>query len=417
MCALGISSSSSHIGETSYERPSSVATPFESSFTPITPYEIESRQASESAWIFFVRDPFTSKPLVMKVLRPYRDMRYNLSSVTERQRCQLEAFHQNRIFTPEVYVGMARLYNQPSEEDHVLIGNIIAYPTQEVLEQDAEYALIMEHLPEERRLDQLLKGDENSVQVYLHTLISHIAFLHEHRALSLTAEDRASWGSYSQLQRKLEENLAFLALVLDKVNPSVKAIIERLSTGLREVFTEEHYAHFLEQRVQAGYIKHCHGDIKSLNIWIMPGSADDEQQHSSVKLLDAIDFNPLFCNIDILSDFAMLVIDVQARTSSTRLANTMIDDYLMLSHQDNIAAHAVLGFYLIEKAIVSATINILFDNQPDLGLYLLNLAQEHLDSLVTLLAVAACMKSRGHGYSCPLGPSQLIDAPLNSLLI
>jgi aminoglycoside phosphotransferase family enzyme len=318
----------------------------------------------------------------MKVLRPYSDMRYKLSFVTERQQCQLEAFHQNRIFTPEVYVGMARLYNQPYEEAHILIGNIITSPTQEVFEQDAEYALIMERLPEERRLDHLLKGDENSVQSYLHTLISHIAFLHKCRTPTLTPQESTQWGSYSLLQGKLEENLAFLALVLDKVNPSVQAIIKRLSTGLRAVFTEERYAHFLEQRVQAGYIKHCHGDIKSLNVWIMPGSADDEQQHSTVKLLDAIDFNPLFCNIDILSDFAMLVIDIQARTSSTRLANTMIDDYLMLSHQDNMAARAVLGFYLIEKALVTATINILFDNQFDLGLHLLDLAQQHLDSLL-----------------------------------
>ena len=382
MCALDLRSPPPYRGGASYERPSSVATPFESSFTPITLYKIEGRQASESAWIFFVRDPYISKPLVMKVLRPYSDMRYNLSSVTERRLCQLEAFRQNSIFTPEAYRGLARLYNQPSKEDQILIGDIIHHPTQAVLEQEAEYALIMEHLPEERRLDQLLKGDENSVQAYLHTLISHIAFLHERRAPALTAEDSAYWGSYSLLQRKLEENLAFLALVLDKVNPSMKVIIERLSTGLREVFTEGRYAQVLEQRVQAGYIKHCHGDIKSLNVWIMSGSADDEQQDSSVKLLDAIDFNPLFCNIDILSDFAMLVIDVQARTSSTKLANTMIGDYLMLSHQDNIAARAVLGFYLIEKAMVTATINILFDNQLDLGLRLLRFALEHLDSLL-----------------------------------
>jgi hypothetical protein len=109
MHALDLRSASLYRDEASYEWPSSVATPFASSFTPITRYEIESKQASESAWIFFVRDPFISKPLVMKVLCPYSDMRYNLSSVTERQRCQLEAFHQNRIFTPEVYILTVRL--------------------------------------------------------------------------------------------------------------------------------------------------------------------------------------------------------------------------------------------------------------------------------------------------------------------
>lgn len=349
-------------------------------------YLIKSRQESESSWIFFTSDPFTFKPLVMKVLRPYSDSRYNLSTVIERQRCQLEAFQQNRLFTPEAYIGLARLHNQPSEVDHILIGNIIQHPVQAALEQDAEYALIMERLPDEQRLDQLLQGDENAVQDLLYTLTSHIAFLHKHRTPSLTAEKSAYWGSYSQLQRKLEENLAFLALVVGKVNSSsMNATIEQLRTGLREVFTEECYAPYLEQRVQAGYIKHCHGDIKSPNIWIMPDSANDHQQHLCVKLLDAIDFNPLFCNIDILSDFAMLVIDVWARTWSATLAHRMIDDYLQLTHQEDMPTRTIFEFYLVEKAIVAATINILFDNQLELGLRLLDLAQEHLDYLLHCL--------------------------------
>ena len=36
----------------------------------------------------------------------------------------------------------------------------------------------------------------------------------------------------------------------------------------------------------------------------------------------------------------------------------------------------IFEYYLIEKAIVAATINILFDNQFELGLHLLDLAQD-----------------------------------------
>ena len=164
----------------------------------------------------------------------------------------------------------------------------------------------------------------------------------------------------------------------------MQATIEQLTTGLREIFTERHYAHYLEQRVQAGSIKHCHGDIKSLNIWIMLDSisADNPQQNLSVKLLDAIDFNPLFRNIDILSDFAMLVIDVWARTCSAALANRMTDNYLQWTYQDDTPSRAIFEFYVVEKAIVAAAINILFDDQFELGLRLLHLAQEHLNQLV-----------------------------------
>ena len=383
MCALDLISEPVHTLRDITEDSTPEVVPSYPTLPVLTRYIITSRQASESAWIFFTSDPSTFKPLVMKVLRPFRDKRYDLSSVTERQRCQFEAFQQNSVFTPEVYIGLACLHNQPSEEDHILIGDIIKQPTQATLEQNTEYALIMERLPDDRRFDQLLKGDEGTVQNFLDTLTCHIANLHKHRTPSLTEEESAYWGSYPQLQRKLEENLAFLALVLDKENsPSMKATVERLTAGLRQIFTEDRYAHYLEQRIQAGYIKHCHGDIKSLNIWITPDSADDQQQHLSVKLLDAIDFNPLFRNIDILSDFAMLVIDVWARTCSATIAHRMTDNYLQWTYQDNTPSRAIFEFYVVEKAIVAAAINILFDDQFELGLRLLHLAQEHLNPLL-----------------------------------
>ena len=383
MCALDLSSASVHTLQDISEVSASVSTLSYPSPAVITRHRIESWQASESAWIFFTRESSTSKPLVMKVLRPYKDMRYNLSSIVERQRCQLEAIQQNRNFTPEVYIGLARLHNRPSEEEHILISDIIQLPTQPALEPGAEYALIMERLPDNLRFDQLLKADDQTVQEYLDTLASHIAYLHRQRTPSLPLEEGAYWGSYSLLQSKLEENLTLLALALDRSNSlSSEATINRFKTMLHEVFTKERYARYLEQRVQVGNIKHCHGDIKSLNIWIIPGSTGEHQQYSSVKLLDAIDFNPLFCNIDILSDFAMLVIDVQARTQSAEYARRMIENYLLLTHQEDTPSRVILEFYLFEKAIVTGAINILFDNQLELGHYLLHLAQEHLDALL-----------------------------------
>ncbi len=385
MCALDLSTESAlspnDFPETSKCEVNSSSPPL----SLITRYLITSRQASESAWIFFTRDPSTFKPLVVKVLRPFRDLRYNLLTVTERQRCQFEAFQQNRNFTPDVYIGLAHLLNRPFEEDHILMGDIIQHPTEESLELEAEFALIMDRLPDDRRLDQLLKNDEQAVQNLLDTLTYHVAYLQKYRTPSLTQEESVYWGSYLKLQSKLEENLAFLALVLDKVDSSIKATIERLTTGLREIFTEERFAHGLEQRVQSGSIKHCHGDIKALNIWIMPDNNDGQQQNLCVKLLDAIDFNPLFRNIDILSDFAMLVIDVWARTWSAEIARRMIDYYFELTHQDDLPTRTIFEFYLIEKAIVAAAINILFDNQFELGLRLLDLAQERLNHLSNCL--------------------------------
>lgn len=384
MCALYLSSESVSISSIVSEddTPEVVPSSLSPDLSVITTYKIIKRQASESAWIFFAEEPGTSKPLVMKVLRSYSDSRYNLSGVAERLQCQLEAFQQNRIFTPEVYIGLARLYNQPIVEDHISMGGIIQHPADAEFEPDAEYALIMERLPDERRLDQLLKGNEDEIPELLSMLTAHIATLHTSRIPPLPEEESVYWGSYPGLKRKLDENLAFFELLLDRVDSSaIETTVEELISGLREVFTEEHFGRYLEQRIQAGYIRHCHGDIKALNTWILPGNDNDHLQQSPVKLLDAIDFNPLFRNIDILSDFSMLVVDVQARTSSSELAFTMINRYLQQTSQDDKLARSLLEFYVVEKAIVAATINILFDHQFELGQRLLELARVNLESL------------------------------------
>ena len=222
----------------------------------------------------------------------------------------------------------------------------------------------------------MLKGNESSVPYLLECLTRHIVDLQKLHAPSLTAQERAYWGSYAALKSKLEENLTFLSLIYSEANSaSLHESITCLTVGLREIFTEQHFAKSLEERIQDGTIKHCHGDIKSLNIWIVP---EGQSQGPSVKLLDAIDFNPLFNNIDILSDFAMLVVDVWARTHSDRFAGNMIDYHFELIDQNNPHARMLFDYYLIEKAIVAATINILFGNQRNLGLRLLDLALERL---------------------------------------
>lgn len=76
----------------------------------------------------------------------------------------------------------------------------------------------------------------------------------------------------------------------------------------------------------------------------------------------------MYSYIDILSDFAMLVIDLHARTKSQELADWMIENYLELTNQQDKASKLVLAYYLVEKAIIGAAVNILYDKVPNVGL-------------------------------------------------
>ncbi len=379
-------------------------------------YQIEDARESECALILFARDTLTSERVVMKILRQYKDTRYSLATLYERQQCQLEALERNRVFTPEVYIGLARIdyldlpqgrfaieeiirSSTPGgisllglEQGFFPINEIIANPTQEILDHDAEYALAMCQLPEERRLDRLLSEEsEDALLDFMHLLSKYVAYMHTNLVKPLDVdEDETKWGSYEQLHCKLLHNLGLLDLVLTTsildqhfTFDLSKDTLHWLEEMLLQVFTESRYRSYFEQRVREQRIKRCHGDLKSPNIWILPPDQScNGKPGECVKILDAIDFNPSYSNIDTLSDFAMLVIDVQTRTKSPTLADKMVEDYLELTDQNNQTARSVLTYYLVEKAIVGAAISIVYDNLAELGLSLLEIARKRLQCLV-----------------------------------
>ena len=350
-------------------------------------YKIENVLASENALILFTQCLTAPERFVMKVLRDYQDTRYSLDTRGKRQQCQLEALQRNRTYTPEVYLGLARIFDFSPPSDYIRIGELIEKPSQEILDPGAEYALLMEQLPDNRRLDILLHTKDTAfVQHLVRVLAGYVAYMHANLTPSLSFEEASHWGSYKQLYNKLLENLQLLDSVptvsRDDERVCAKERIDCLRKRFLELFFQPQYPDYFEQRIQLQRIKCCHGDIKSPNIWIVPGHNGENGQY--IKILDAIDFNPSFSNIDILSDFAMLVIDIQTRTHSSALANAMIDHYLALTGQEEQADKAVLGYYLVEKAIVGAAISILYDDMPDLGLSLLEVAEMRINCLMHL---------------------------------
>ncbi len=350
-------------------------------------YKIDSIQASENAWILFIQHRSKPEHLVMKVLREYKNTRYSLETRDKRQQCQLEALQRNRMYTPEVYLGLARIFDLSPPYDYIRIGELIENPSQEILDPDAEYALLMKQLPDNRRLDTLLQtGGAAFVGHLVRVLAEYVAYMHVNLTPSLSLEEANYWGSYEQLCNKLLKNLHILDLVptISEYSKQIcpKERIDSLRKRFIELFFQSRYRDYFDQRIQAQRIKRCHGDIKSPNIWIVPGR--DGEHRQSIKILDAIDFNPSYSNIDILSDFAMLVIDIQTRTHSFALADAMIDHYLALTGQNEPVARAVLGYYLVEKAIVGAAISMVYDDLPDLGLSLLEVAEMRINCLVHL---------------------------------
>jgi aminoglycoside phosphotransferase family enzyme len=333
------------------------------------PFDIEHVQESESAWVLFVQSPDKTKQFVFKLLRDYQDTRYQQSSIKERQNCQLEALAWNRIFSPHNYYGLARICDFDVEQKRIILDPIISHPDPQELYQTSDYVLAMRKLPQESSLISLLqREDEQSLQHHIQLLIQRIAQIHTNLA-ALSSEESHKWGSLRQLQEKLYHNFSLADPVLsigEVTRPSYLEPFRETFLSLKNTFDQkfiwDSYAGYFQQRIENNCIKRCHGDLKAPNIWIESGNTSDEK---NISILDAIDFNPMYCNIDTLSDFGTLVVDIQARTGSIDLAVSMIEQYLRETNQQDQTSRTLLNYYLFEKAFVGATISIVYDASRD----------------------------------------------------
>lgn len=351
-------------------------------------YGIHDVRRSENALLLF------NNHYVLKILQPYEDLRYSLKTLHSRQASLIEGLYWNRIFTQNIHLGLARYCNWDQDKSAIGIGDILANPTIDNLDPKAEYVLIMRKLPQRFRLDWLLKdNDEVSVWQYESELTNFLVHIHTDPTFPVVSSGKDAWGSITQLRNKLIHNLETVEqpLVTDQSILDTKQYrkLHKISNALRKtllpLFWHPRYQNYFKERIGRRQIKRCHGDLKARNIWIMPTPGSYSEFKSGVNVLDAVDFNADYCNIDTLSDFAMLVADIHARTNSYGIVNRITTEYLRRTQQEDEVSRFILHYYLIEKAFVGAYVSILYDGSPGLGWEYLHKTEQYLKELKCLV--------------------------------
>lgn len=377
-------------------------------------YKIVDQRQSESAWVLFVQHAVTKKVFVLKILKGYQDeTRYVLKERESRHKCLIECLRVNRNFVVPfsgIYKGLVRIIYPNSDHedaykaletylshlnvhrDILVISSLIVRPDLQDLDSSSEYALMMTRLEDNQRLDDLLykaRNDERLLSYYGEFLVEKVVTMHKRSQLPESPQTGLLWGSLKQLQEKLSGNFTFLKEALDRRKDLSREYgswfeeQQELLPGMLEV-----YSSYFNDRLNYGYIRKCHGDLKTPNIWIAPHcDKGSGEVRDYVLLLDAIDFNPAFANIDVLSDFAMLVVDIQVRMGSEYLVDTMIENYLTSTRQQNAEARLVLNYYLIEKAMVGAAVSVIDDQS-------VHFSRAYLETAKLYTARFACEANR-----------------------
>jgi aminoglycoside phosphotransferase family enzyme len=322
---------------------------------------------------------------------------YNTGDLTKQTKFLLEGLAFNRQFSRDIYYGIVPVLFD--SHNKIKCGPLIAEPTLEKLAFDGPYALVMKRLEEEWQLDHQLLSGKLGNRLGMEFLANQVAEMHKKLDQSLP-----TFGTPDRISDKLDFNIERFHKALDgrknnsqiMANPAFNKTdmtwIKSASMLLRQL-SKVHQQDFNKRR-REGHTKRCHGDLKATNLWICP-SGNETQAQERLVALDCVDFNPEFCNIDTLSDVAMLAIDLEMRLEYTvgnrngklsgqQLTRHFLQTYLKASGENETLWH-LLEYYMTEKAMVCAYMSMLYDGHPTLGEKYLKVVLAHSQEMTKYL--------------------------------
>ncbi|PLX61508.1 AAA family ATPase [Sedimenticola selenatireducens] len=164
-------------------------------------------------------------------------------------------------------------------------------------------------------------------------------------------DSRATWGDPEAVLFPMLENFAQIRPLTE--DTQALSLLERIARWTEERAGQ--LAPLLRKRKAGGFIRECHGDLHLCNI-ALDGDA--------LLIFDGIEFNPALRWIDVISELAFLLMDLDQKDLQP-LARRLLNRYLELS--GDYEALPLLGFYQTYRAMVRAKVTAIRLDQPDIS--------------------------------------------------
>ena len=254
----------------------------------------------------------------------------DFSSLEKRQHYCHEELRLNSRLAADIYLDVVAI--RGTEDKPKLDGSTAVI----------EYAVKMRQFEPDNTFDQLLIDNQLTTQQIKQTANIIAAF---HAKIKRATND-SEFGNPDRVMRPVQENFSQI-LQLDGIEKAdilsrLKAWSEKQHTALIPVF---------KQRKKAGFIRECHGDCHLGNIALIEGK---------VVPFDGIEFNPSLYWIDVISEIAFLVMDLQEKLRPD-LAFQFLNTYLQ--DTGDFAGLKLLHFYLVYRAMVRAKVSAIRASQ------------------------------------------------------
>ncbi|MDT8453394.1 MAG: AAA family ATPase [Gammaproteobacteria bacterium] len=280
------------------------------------------------SWVILTGD------FVYKLKKPVDFGFLNFSTLEKRHHFCKQELRLNRRLAPAIYLEV------------VSISGTVEQPRIAGRGEAFEYAVKMAQFPQSAQLDQRLAAGELEAE-HIDAIAQMVAEFHQHIDI---ADDAMDYGDNAVIYQPVSENFCQIREHLD-TTPYTDALIA-LETWSECAFDK--LKPVLRQRKQDGFVRECHGDMHLRNmVWLESGPT----------AFDCIEFNAHLRWIDVISEVAFLIMDLQARQQPP-LASRFLNRYLEIT--GDYAGLGVLPFYLCYRAMVRAKVAALRHSQENI---------------------------------------------------
>jgi len=265
-----------------------------------------------------------SGELVYKLKKPVDFGFLDYSTLDKRHKNCLEEVRINEGFAPKLYLGVVAITGSIENPRIGGEGRVL------------DYAVKMRRFAQSDQLDNIVEQGGLEIES-MDKIAKVIARFHEE---SVHVDASSDYGKPQRVLSPMLENFDLLQRVASEY-----ALDTELSSVIEWTHKQfEKLKPLLQRRKKEGFVRECHGDMHLHNMALHEGE---------LILFDAIEFNTYLNHIDVISDLAFLLMDLEYRglvCHSRRLLN----HYLELT--GDYEAVSLLDFYKTYRAMVRAKV-------------------------------------------------------------
>ena len=232
----------------------------------------------------------------------------------------------NRPGAPDLYLGVTSVTRRPD-------GGLALGGAGEAV----EWTVVMRRFAQEGLFDQLARAGALTPEL-MRDAADAVAAFHDSAERLWGVE--AAGGGAAGLRWVIAENRAEFTERPDLFAPPQVARFSGLTHGVLARLET-----LLDERLAAGFVRRCHGDLHLRNICLIDGRP---------TLFDAIEFNDKLAAIDVLYDLAFLLMDLEQGTFRP-YANLVLNRYMQ--HRGDLAGLAAMPLFLSARAAVRAKVS------------------------------------------------------------